>query len=100
VPESTANLRVKWDFLPDWEARTSLKYVGSRFANNANTVELPAYTAVDFGVRWSATDNIALDLRVDNLFDELYPIVAHSANANQWFLAAPRSVTATLDVTF
>lgn len=89
VPKRSANLSVFWDFAPDWTARTALQYVGQRFVNNTNTASLPSYTVVNAGVNWRAVKGVALDLRVDNLFNKSY---ATQGSDVQWILGRPRTV--------
>ncbi len=49
------------------------------FADNGNTVTLPAYARVDMAVFYQVNDNLRLQVNVENLFDELYFPFAHSA---------------------
>jgi catecholate siderophore receptor len=50
------------------------------FADNANTAILPAYARVDMAAFYDLSENVRLQLNVENLFDELYFPNAHSAN--------------------
>ncbi|KPF62746.1 TonB-dependent receptor [Porphyrobacter sp. AAP60] len=50
------------------------------FADNGNTVTLPAYARVDMAVFYDVSDNLRLQLNVENLLDELYFPTAHSAD--------------------
>ena len=45
---------------------------------------------IDAGVSYAVTANIAVDLRVYNLFDRDYALNAY--NDEQWILGRPRSV--------
>jgi catecholate siderophore receptor len=56
------------------------------FADNGNTAVLPAYTRVDMAVFYNLSDNLRLQVNVENLTDELYFPTAHSANE---FTVAP-----------
>jgi catecholate siderophore receptor len=49
------------------------------FADNGNTVTLPAYARVDMAVFYQVNDNLRLQVNVENLFDELYFPFAHTA---------------------
>ncbi len=99
VPQRSANVLVFWNPLPAWEARGVMRIVGQRFADNANTATtiMPSYQVVDFGVRWRARPKLAIDVRIDNAFDELY---ADSGTTTQWLLGSPRSATVSLNVQF
>jgi len=50
------------------------------FADNGNTATLPAYARVDMAVFYQLSDNLRLQVNVENLFDELYFPNAHSAD--------------------
>ncbi|MDP4605658.1 MAG: TonB-dependent siderophore receptor [Erythrobacter sp.] len=50
------------------------------FADNGNTATLPAYARVDMAVFYDVSDNLRLQVNVENLFDELYFPNAHSAD--------------------
>lgn len=50
------------------------------FADNANSATLPAYARVDMAVFYDVSDNLRLQVNVENLLDELYFPNAHSAN--------------------
>lgn len=56
------------------------------FADNGNTATLPAYARVDMAVFYDVSDNLRLQLNVENLLDELYIPTAHSADE---FTVAP-----------
>lgn len=99
VPQSAANLFVTWQVARVWQLRAGTQYVGHRFADSADTLTLPAYNVVSAGARFTPLTSLALDLRVDNAFDRLYPLVAGNGGT-QWILGPPRSVTFTLDYRF
>ena len=48
----------------------SLSLVDDRWSDNGNTVELPGYEKVDLGLIFNASDNLTLQLMLDNLTDE------------------------------
>ncbi|WP_296722083.1 TonB-dependent receptor [Erythrobacter sp.] len=50
------------------------------FADNGNTATLPAYARVDMAVFYDVSDNLRVQVNVENLLDELYFPTAHSAN--------------------
>src|SRR5262249_20602510 len=72
VPRHAANVWLDWQFASDWQAGAGLRYVGQRFADNANTLSLPGYTVVDAGIRWTPLERLWFDLRIYNAFDTLY----------------------------
>ncbi len=53
----------------------------SQFAStSASSVTLPGYTRVDFAVFYDVSENVALQLNIENLFDENYYPSAHGDN--------------------
>ena len=59
------------------ELGAQVKRTGSRFINDLNTDEAPAYTLVDLDVRWNITEfdngtSLALQANLTNVFDEYY----------------------------
>jgi iron complex outermembrane receptor protein len=99
VPQRAANLWITWSPLPQWQARGGVRIVGGRFANNANTDKIPSYTVIDAGLRRSLTDRVAVDLRLYNAFDKIYPITTYGG-VNQWLLGRPRAVEVSLTTNF
>jgi len=100
VPTKAANVMAHWTFLPNWDLRGAVRFVGDRFADNTDLYRLPAYTVLDVGLRWDATQNLSLDLRVNNLTDKVYAISTYAGNGTQLILGEPRSVTGTVNLTF
>lgn len=50
------------------------------FADNANSATLPAYARVDMALFYNVSENLRLQVNVENLFDSLYFPNAHSAD--------------------
>ncbi|PKP62982.1 MAG: TonB-dependent siderophore receptor, partial [Alphaproteobacteria bacterium HGW-Alphaproteobacteria-9] len=50
------------------------------FADNGNTATLPSYARVDLAAFYDVSDNVRVQVNVENLFDELYFPNAHTAN--------------------
>ncbi|EIZ79872.1 tonB-dependent siderophore receptor family protein [Novosphingobium sp. Rr 2-17] len=89
VPKEAANLWLTWQGLEKVRAQVGLRYVGKRYADDANTSRIPAYTVVDAGLSYAFTENLAVDLRVYNVFDKVYAISAY--DYDQWVLGRPQS---------
>ncbi len=100
VPDSTANLLATWDFLPDWQLRGALRYVGDRFTDNTDLDKMPAYTVLDVGLRWNVTTNVSLDLRVNNVMNTIYAVGAGTSNYTSYILGEPRTIIGTINFTF
>jgi iron complex outermembrane receptor protein len=89
LPEEAANLWVTWSFLPEWQMRAGVRYVGEQWADNANSRTVDSYTVLDGGVRWKPSEKQTFDLRIYNADDLLYAPRGSSATA--WRPADPRS---------
>lgn len=98
TPEVSANLSATWRPLERLRANANLRYVGNTWSDNANTFRVPAYTVVDAGVSYAMTDNLAVNLRVFNLFDKDYATTTY--NDEQWILGRPRSVDVSVSARF
>lgn len=94
VPERLANVWVSRKLLPQWTLSTGLRYVGKRYADNANTLVLPAYTTTDLALRWQVTPDTTLTLRGFNVFNKRYYTTAYYTNT-QWFVGDGRRVELT-----
>ncbi len=77
-----------------------VRYVGSSWADGANTLRVPGYVLVDLSVRTDlgklnpALKGATLNLNAHNLFDRDY--VASCASLNSCYFGESRTVTATL----
>lgn len=99
VPERLANVWLSWRFLPDLTAIAGLRYVGRRFADRANTLELSSYTTTDLGLQWQARRDMTFTLRGFNVFDRRYATTAYY-NATQWLYDDGRRVELTMNYKF
>lgn len=90
IPEEAANLWLTWNFLPDWQVRSGVRYVGEQYADNANSRMLDSYTVLDGGLRWNMNPKSTLDLRVYNSLDLYYAPRGSSATSQR--PASPRTV--------
>ena len=88
MPQRLANSWLTWAFMPKWEARAGVQWVGSMYGNDANTLKRPDYTVVNLGLDYDVTDKSNVSLRVYNVFDEMYAL---SGGSTEWQLAPPRS---------
>jgi iron complex outermembrane receptor protein len=93
VPEQAANLWVSWAVTDQWNARAGLRYVGKRFTDTANRLELPSYTVVDAGVDWAPTPQFSLTAALRNVTDEVYGVAAYTTS--QWIVGQPRTAELT-----
>jgi iron complex outermembrane recepter protein len=89
VPRWVANAFVRYDLLPRWTVTGALRYVGARYANNANLIELDSFLTLDASIDYSP-GRWTVGLRGRNLTDELYADWAINQGLQQR-LADPRS---------
>lgn len=97
VPEQVVNNWLSWAFLPDWEARVGVRWVGDVYANINNTVKRPDYTVVNLGLDYAPTEWSRISARVFNVFDEVY---ATGGGTGSWTLAPPRTAEISYRVKF
>ncbi|UEL23749.1 TonB-dependent receptor [Pseudomonas fluorescens] len=99
VPNRTANLWLSNVVTDDIRAGAGVRYVSARYADTANTREVPSYTVADAAVSWKAMRNTTLGLELNNLFNRTYAVSQYN-NGQQWLLGEPRSFFVTADYTF
>lgn len=99
VPEKVANAWLSWNFMPAWSASTGARYVGARYADAANTLKMPAYTAIDMVLQWQVDSKTSIALRGFNVFDKAYFNTAYY-NETQWLYGPGRQVLLTLNHRF
>lgn len=99
VPEQTVNLWLNWSPIQNVQIGGGFRYVDARYANDANTEELPDYTVFDASLNWIATDNMTVTARVKNLTDEDDYVIAPYVS-NQWIFGDPRSYELSLRYSF
>ncbi|NIF28470.1 TonB-dependent receptor [Pantoea sp. Tr-811] len=97
VPANVANLWLTYSLTPDWSAGVDARYVGSVYADNANTLKAPAYTLYGAFARYRLDAHTTVTGRVRNLTDEVY---AKQAYGLQYYMGAPRTLEVALDVRF
>lgn len=91
VPERVANAWVSWKFAPQWTASAGVRYVGKRYADAANRIEMAGYTTTNLALQWEPRRNLSLALRAFNVFDKQYAETAYY-NQTQWLLGEGRRV--------
>jgi len=99
VAQRLANLWLSWNFRPGWTAMGALRYVGKRYADNANTLELPSYVTTDLALRWDVDKRTTLTARGYNVFDRAYFTTAYYTDT-QWLYGPDRRFELTLNHRF
>lgn len=103
TPKTQAALWVDYAFvdsLAGLSTGVGARFVGKKFGDSSNTIEVPAYTVFDAALRYDLGvlggrwQDATLALNVNNLFDRDY--VAICTRATRCYFGAPRTVMATL----
>lgn len=91
VPERVANAWLSWKFAPQWTASAGVRYVGKRYADAANRLEMAGYTTTNLALQWEPRRDLSLALRAFNVFDRQYAETAYY-NQTQWLVGEGRRV--------
>ncbi|MEK0750826.1 TonB-dependent receptor, partial [Mycobacterium ulcerans] len=73
-----ANLWGHYRFGP-LQASLGGRYVGKRYADNANTVALPGYVVADAALAWKVDNRTTLRLFGRNLTDKVYATTSYGS---------------------
>ena len=99
VAQRLANAWLSWNFMPDWTISGGARFVGRRYADNANRLAMPGYGTLDLALRWKASRDTSVSLRAANVLDKRYATTAYYT-ASQWFVAPGRGVEASVHSRF
>lgn len=80
LPQNTFSLWNQYQVNEKWSLGLGATYQDESFADNGNTVTLPSYVRWDASARYNISENCALQLNVENLFDIDYFPNAHTAD--------------------
>ncbi len=78
VPEHMLSLWTKYDFTEQFGAGVGVTHQSSQFATNDNSVRIPAFTRVDAAFYYDVSEQVQVQLNVENLFDETYYPSVHN----------------------
>lgn len=99
VPRRTANLWLSNAITEKVDGGIGLRYVDARYANTANTTQVPGYSVVDATIDWKVITDLRLGLQLNNLLDRRY-VVTQQNSGQQWIMGQPRSFFVTADYSF
>ena len=106
VSRINVNFGAEWDtpFVRDLTLTGRVVYTSKQYANDANTQELPAWTRVDIGARYTMTSPwngkpIVFRANVENVFNEGY-WTAYRTVSSAVSLGAPRTYLASTTFNF
>ena len=98
LPRNSASLWNRFDITPSFGFGVGVIHRGSFYASVDNAVTVPGFTRFDGALYWNASEEIQLQLNIENLLDKKYFASAHS---NQNISpGAPRGATLTARFTF
>lgn len=97
TPRSVANLWLGYAATPRIKASMGVRYVGSVYADAANTLSWPAYTLLDLGLSYQLGRDATLTGRVRNAGDRIHAV---NLGASMAYLGAPRTADLALRVAF
>lgn len=80
LPQNTFSLWNQYQVNDSLSLGLGVTYQDESFADNANTVTLPSYVRWDASARYDLSENYAVQLNIENLFDTEYFPNAHTAN--------------------
>ena len=72
VPRQQANLELSYAWVPGSAVTVVATYVGDRFANAANTSQVPGYLLVGLNATWALGEGYGIQAGINNLFDVTY----------------------------
>ncbi|WP_025137758.1 TonB-dependent siderophore receptor [Achromobacter sp. DH1f] len=104
APRHMASLWGDYQFDNGLGVGAGVRYVGTSWADNANTLKVPAYTLLDMSVRYdlgrlsSSLKGMSVRVAANNLLDKTY--VASCASLNYCYYGEERNVVATLKYEF
>jgi catecholate siderophore receptor len=78
VPEHMVSLWTKYDFTDQFGAGVGVTHQSSQFATNDNSVRIPAFTRVDAALYYDVSEQVQLQLNIENLLDETYYPSVHN----------------------
>lgn len=87
VPETTYSVYTQYYVSDTLGVGLGVTYQDESFINNSNSAVLPSYTRIDASAFYNVSDDLRVQLHIENLSDELYFPNAHSTH--QATVAAP-----------
>ena len=80
LPENTFNIWSNYQFTEKFGLGAGVTWQDESFAGNDASVVLPSFTRVDAAAYYDVSDDLRLQVNVENLFDEEYFPNAHTNN--------------------
>ena len=98
VPEHTFTLWNRYDITQQWGVGLGSIYRSKMYAATDNLVTLPGFLRFDAAVYFKTTENVELQVNVENLFDKKY--IASANSNNNITPGSPAAVNGSINVKF
>jgi catecholate siderophore receptor len=98
VPEHTFSLWNRYDITQQWGVGLGSIYRSKMYAATDNLVTLPGFLRFDAAVYFKPTENVELQVNVENLFDKKY--IASANSNNNITPGSPAAVNGSINVKF
>lgn len=80
LPEHTFNFWSRYQFTEKFGLGAGFTFQDESFADNGNNVTLPSFIRFDAAAYYDVSENLRVQVNIENLFDEEYFPNAHTAN--------------------
>ena len=80
LPQNTFSVWNQVAFTPKFGMGLCLTYQDESFINNSNSAVLPSYTRIDAAAYYEISDNLKIQVNVENLTDTTYFPNSHSTH--------------------
>lgn len=80
LPENTFSVWNNFSVTDKFGLGLGLTHQGESFVNNGNTAVLPSYTRIDAAAYYDVTEDVRVQVNIENLTDELYFPNSHSTH--------------------
>ena len=80
LPENMFSLWTTYQVTPKFGLGIGVSYQDESFINNSNSATLPSYTRIDAAVFYEVSEDLLIQLHVENLSDRVYFPNAHSTH--------------------
>ncbi len=80
LPENTISLWTSYQLTPKFGLGLGASYQDESFINNSNSATLPSYTRIDAAAYYEVSEDVSLQLHVENISDRVYFPNSHSTH--------------------
>lgn len=80
LPENTISLWTSYQLTPKFGLGLGASYHDESFINNSNSATLPSYTRIDAAAYYEVSEDVMLQLHVENVSDRVYFPNSHSTH--------------------